>query len=111
MDDGGPRATCSFCGKTQDQVARIIAGANGYICDACVALCNDIVTNDAVEPGSDHETALSSSQPVNAHGWRSYSPNNPMPLPVALRAVQQQLAQISERLAMLAARVEDDRLS
>jgi hypothetical protein len=110
MDDLGPRATCSFCGKTQDQVAKIIAGANGYICDECVALCNDIVTNDAVDAGSDHETALSSPQPVNTHGWRSYSPNNPVPLPVALRTVQQQLTQISERLAFLAARAEGDRL-
>jgi hypothetical protein len=110
MDDGGPkngRVTCSFCGKTPDQVAKIIAGANGYICDECVALCNDIVTNAAVDAGSDHEAANNSSQPVKAHGWRSYSPSNPMPLPGALRIVQQQLTELSERLALLAERAEE----
>jgi ClpX C4-type zinc finger len=109
MDDLGYRATCSFCGKSQDQVAQIIAGANGHICDECVALCNDIVTNAAVDAGSDQERPLSSSEPVNARGWRSYSPNNPMPLPVALRTVQQQLTQLAERLALLAERAEGDR--
>jgi hypothetical protein len=43
---------------------------------------------------------------VKAHGWRSYSPSNPMPLPGALRIVQQQLTELSERLAQLAERAE-----
>jgi len=34
---------CSFCGKTQDQVKKLIAGPDVYICDECVELCNDIV--------------------------------------------------------------------
>ena len=38
---------CSFCGKTQDQVRKLISGPNGvYICDECVALCNDILTEE-----------------------------------------------------------------
>ena len=34
---------CSFCGKTQDQVRRLIAGPNVYICDECVGLCGEIL--------------------------------------------------------------------
>ena len=38
---------CSFCNKRQEQVARIIAGPGVYICNECVALCNDIILEDA----------------------------------------------------------------
>jgi ATP-dependent Clp protease ATP-binding subunit ClpX len=38
---------CSFCGKSQNQARRLIAGPNVYICDECVALCNDIVAEEA----------------------------------------------------------------
>lgn len=37
---------CSFCGKSQDQVKRLIAGPNVYICDECVVLCNEIISED-----------------------------------------------------------------
>lgn len=37
---------CSFCGKSQDQVKRLIAGPNVYICDECVALCNEIISEE-----------------------------------------------------------------
>ena len=36
-------ATCSFCGRTEDQVEKLISGPNSYICDKCVALCADII--------------------------------------------------------------------
>ncbi len=38
---------CSFCGKREDQVKRILAGRNGYICDECIALCNEVLREDA----------------------------------------------------------------
>ena len=39
--------TCSFCGKGQEQTRRLIAGPNGvYICAECVALCNEILSDD-----------------------------------------------------------------
>ncbi len=38
---------CSFCGKTQHEVRKLIAGPNVYVCDECVALCNDIITEEA----------------------------------------------------------------
>ena len=38
---------CSFCGKHQDQVTKIIAGPGAYICNECVQLCMDILDNMA----------------------------------------------------------------
>ena len=40
---------CSFCGKSQDQVKRLIAGNGVYICDECVQLCSDILDQELVE--------------------------------------------------------------
>lgn len=40
--------TCSFCGKNQDEVGKLVAGPNVYICDECIDLCNEIV-QDSVE--------------------------------------------------------------
>ena len=40
------KVRCSFCGKTQDQVRRLIAGPGAYICNECIALCQEIVADD-----------------------------------------------------------------
>lgn len=40
--------TCSFCGKRQSEVQRLIAGPDVYICDECVQLCNDIMAQETV---------------------------------------------------------------
>jgi ATP-dependent Clp protease ATP-binding subunit ClpX len=45
-NDNTPRVECSFCGKTQDEVRKLIAGPTVYICDECIDLCNDIVKED-----------------------------------------------------------------
>ncbi|MEE3266895.1 MAG: ClpX C4-type zinc finger protein, partial [SAR324 cluster bacterium] len=37
---------CSFCGKTQDEVKKIIAGPTVYICDECIDLCNEIMEEE-----------------------------------------------------------------
>ena len=37
---------CSFCGKSQEQVKRLIAGPGVYICDECINLCSEIITDD-----------------------------------------------------------------
>jgi hypothetical protein len=39
--------TCSFCGKPQDEVDKLIAGPSVWICDGCVDVCNDILVEDA----------------------------------------------------------------
>ena len=36
---GYPKLTCSFCGRDETEVARLVAGGSAYICDSCIALC------------------------------------------------------------------------
>ena len=43
---------CSFCGKTQDQVTRLIAGPGVYICDQCVELCSEIMEDEMTQSRS-----------------------------------------------------------
>ena len=43
---------CSFCGKSQEQVRKLIAGPGVYICDECVELCNEILDEELIEGGS-----------------------------------------------------------
>ncbi len=57
----GPR--CSFCGKDQRQVQRLVAGPNVYICNECIALCNDILTEENLAEGG--AAKGSSAGPVN----------------------------------------------
>ena len=40
---------CSFCGKDQSKVRKLIAGPGVYICDECLGLCNEIIANDTSE--------------------------------------------------------------
>ena len=40
---------CSFCGKKQEEVERIIAGPGVYICDECIKVCTSIIENDLYE--------------------------------------------------------------
>jgi ATP-dependent Clp protease ATP-binding subunit ClpX len=53
---------CSFCGKSQEQVRKLIAGPGVYICDECVELCNEILEEEPVE--SESAELLESSVPV-----------------------------------------------
>ena len=46
MSDEKKQLKCSFCGKSQEQVRKLIAGPNVYICDECVGLCTDIVEEE-----------------------------------------------------------------
>lgn len=54
-DENG-QLTCSFCGKSQDEVKKLIAGPTVYICDECIELCNDIIDEEArLDDSSDQE--------------------------------------------------------
>ncbi|MDD6792975.1 MAG: ClpX C4-type zinc finger protein, partial [Thermobifida fusca] len=46
IGDGGDLLKCSFCGKSQKQVKRLIAGPGVYICDECIDLCNEIIEEE-----------------------------------------------------------------
>jgi ATP-dependent Clp protease ATP-binding subunit ClpX len=59
---GGPSGLhCSFCGKSQKEVKKLIAGPNVYICDECIGLCNEIISE---EMEKDEVTAVSASVPT-----------------------------------------------
>jgi len=47
--EGGELLKCSFCGKTQKQVKKMIAGPGVYICDECIDLCNEIIEEELAE--------------------------------------------------------------
>ncbi len=64
-DHNSGNLSCSFCGKSQKEVKKLIAGPTVYICDECIGLCNDIIAeevekHDAVleEPVEDAPAAL-----------------------------------------------------
>lgn len=54
-DDATDDLLCSFCGKSQDEVKKLIAGPSVYICDECIQLCNEII---AEEYGEETESEL-----------------------------------------------------
>ena len=49
IGDGGDLLKCSFCGKSQKQVKKLIAGPGVYICDECIDLCNEIIEEELNE--------------------------------------------------------------
>jgi len=51
--DNGKLLYCSFCGKSQHEVRKLIAGPSVFICDECVDLCNDIIREEVQETGAD----------------------------------------------------------
>ncbi len=56
---------CSFCGKNRDQVRKLIAGPTVYICDECVGLCNEIISEDWQE--SRQEISAKLCKPLDIH--------------------------------------------
>ncbi len=69
MPKNDDKLKCSFCGKTQDQVKKLIAGPEVYICDECVELCNEILDEEFFEAkekeGSiEGETSEKSEKPI-----------------------------------------------
>ena len=52
-DDNGKLLYCSFCGKSQHEVRKLIAGPSVFVCDECVDLCNDIIREEIQEKDAD----------------------------------------------------------
>jgi len=50
--DGNDQLLCSFCGKSQRQVKKLIAGPGVYICDECIDLCNEIIDEELAAPAT-----------------------------------------------------------
>ena len=59
-DSQSDKLRCSFCGKSQDEVKRLIAGPTVYICDECIDLCNDII----LEEGANEKAAVMQRLPT-----------------------------------------------
>ena len=65
--EDGKLLYCSFCGKSQHEVRKLIAGPSVFICDECVELCNDIIREEMNESSSDSSSSLPNPHEINAH--------------------------------------------
>lgn len=57
---------CSFCGKSQNEVKKLIAGPSVFVCDECVELCNDIIREEAQDLPKEPETQLPTPKEISA---------------------------------------------
>ncbi|MGA7279789.1 MAG: ATP-dependent Clp protease ATP-binding subunit ClpX [Desulfocapsaceae bacterium] len=72
FDPKEPDCKCSFCGKNQDEVEKLIAGPDVYICDECIELCNEIVLEedddaDQIDGEGLFQTASLKPKEINNH--------------------------------------------
>ncbi|MBX2880024.1 MAG: ATP-dependent Clp protease ATP-binding subunit ClpX [Granulosicoccus sp.] len=63
--DDGKLLYCSFCGKSQHEVRKLIAGPSVFICDECVDLCNDIITEEMQEQSATGDSELPRPHEIN----------------------------------------------
>src|ERR1051325_45913 len=63
--DGNEQLLCSFCGKSQRQVKKLIAGPGVYICDECIDLCNEIIDEELTAPPAIELENLPKPQEIN----------------------------------------------
>ena len=66
---------CSFCGKSQEQVRKLIAGPGVYICDECVDLCNEILDEELIEHNTSSAATAPASRPEPPQKRRPRSAN------------------------------------
>jgi ATP-dependent Clp protease ATP-binding subunit ClpX len=64
--DGNDQLLCSFCGKSQRQVKKLIAGPGVYICDECIDLCNEIIDEELAAPAALDLEQLPKPRDINA---------------------------------------------
>jgi ATP-dependent Clp protease ATP-binding subunit ClpX len=64
--EDGKLLYCSFCGKSQHEVRKLIAGPSVFICDECVELCNDIIREELEDSGEAGRDKLPKPQEINA---------------------------------------------
>jgi len=64
-DDNGKLLYCSFCGKSQHEVRKLIAGPSVFVCDECVELCNDIIREEMEEKTAGSGERLPSPQEID----------------------------------------------
>jgi ATP-dependent Clp protease ATP-binding subunit ClpX len=64
--DGEKVLYCSFCGKSQNEVKKLIAGPSVFVCDECVELCNDIIREETQETHAEPDTHLPTPKEISA---------------------------------------------
>jgi ATP-dependent Clp protease ATP-binding subunit ClpX len=64
--DNGGNLQCSFCGKSQREVKKLIAGPTVYICDECIHLCNDIIAEEQTERQQAEQLQLPTPHEIKA---------------------------------------------
>ncbi len=62
--DNSGSLVCSFCGKSQKEVKKLIAGPTVYICDECIALCNDIIAEEFQSDDAPQDAGFQISKPA-----------------------------------------------
>ncbi len=62
----GTNVACSFCGKSQKEVKKLIAGPTVYICDECIDLCNDIIAEEASLDSESETSSVPKPREINA---------------------------------------------
>ncbi len=67
MSEATDLLKCSFCGKSQKQVRRLIAGPGVYICNDCIEVCNEIIEEESVEVEETQEMELPRPQEIYEH--------------------------------------------
>ncbi|MGD9950913.1 MAG: ATP-dependent Clp protease ATP-binding subunit ClpX, partial [Desulfobulbus sp.] len=69
QDEHNIACVCSFCGKGQEEVGKLIAGPNVYICDECIGLCNEIMAESTEEeiPHSDFSQQVYKPKEINSY--------------------------------------------
>ena len=65
--EDGKLLYCSFCGKSQHEVRKLIAGPSVFICDECVELCNDIIREEMNDGAAQSATSLPKPHEINEH--------------------------------------------
>ena len=65
--DDGKLLYCSFCGKSQHEVRKLIAGPSVFICDECVELCNDIIREEMNDSAGETSTSLPKPHEIKEH--------------------------------------------
>src|SRR3712207_9380182 len=65
MRDPSDQLQCSFCGKSQRQVRKLIAGPGVYICDECIELCNEIIDEEFSGPEVLNDDDLPKPREIN----------------------------------------------
>uniref|UniRef100_A0A7V6CDU2 ATP-dependent Clp protease ATP-binding subunit ClpX n=1 Tax=Thermodesulfobacterium geofontis TaxID=1295609 RepID=A0A7V6CDU2_9BACT len=69
MKDFGREPKCSFCGRSQSEVKKLIAGSSAYICNECVELCNEILEEEYERISLSEENYIKLSKPVEIKAY------------------------------------------